>query len=468
MAQTLRATAWAGWAEWEEAYSWLFAIDDAAARRRGVARVAAWRARARLPLAVDATASLVEVGLLEVDEAERGPDGSSERAIALSYAMALTRLVNGIVDPLQQRARASSVARLAAEVGLPASLVEIRHESTHNRLPSVPILRIAADQAMLWLHERYWLSQRAALAERPRQVASCLLRLGGTASKPAAGAAAEAGGVPARRVAACARALCAGLVQPHELGSAILLPMLDSADALPAEVLAEIGGAGGVGAGGEREARVHGVMRRGHWHRLLRRLQRRWPHEYVGGELLLQCAHRLAADGLSGDRAEAAATWASLVLAQRGGGTRAPLRLHASQLVRFVKALSAMPVRAAGKSAEDEASLLAAAARREDCPESAVAAARSLIELRAAAAELRARGLARHAALLGGTDTSAPAGPDRVGTLRAAMLALGAPEASLAEVRDAQGGSQGRAAMVEAPAFKRCKTWSPLPIGASL
>ena len=52
--RSLTVTMWAGWAEWDEAYAWLFAMDDAAARARGVARVATWRSRGRLPLAVEA------------------------------------------------------------------------------------------------------------------------------------------------------------------------------------------------------------------------------------------------------------------------------------------------------------------------------------------------------------------------------------------------------------------------------
>ena len=100
---------WAGWTEWDEAYSWLFAMDDAAARARGVARVATWRSRGRLPLAVEATASLVEAGLAH------SPDGGvvSEHALQLQLAMVITRFVNGVVDPLQQFARAVSVKRLA-------------------------------------------------------------------------------------------------------------------------------------------------------------------------------------------------------------------------------------------------------------------------------------------------------------------------------------------------------------------
>ena len=82
------------------------------------------------------------------------------------YAMALTRLVNGVVDPLQQKAHAASVHQLALEQGLPASLVDVRHECTHNRLPSLPTLRLGAEQALLWL------CIRATLLEstwRPRE-----------------------------------------------------------------------------------------------------------------------------------------------------------------------------------------------------------------------------------------------------------------------------------------------------------
>ena len=107
--RSLTVTMWAGWAEWDETYAWLFAMDDAAARARGVARVATWRSRGRLPLAVEATASLVEAGLAE--SAEGGV--VSEHALQLQLAMVITRFVNGVVDPLQQFARAVSVKRLA-------------------------------------------------------------------------------------------------------------------------------------------------------------------------------------------------------------------------------------------------------------------------------------------------------------------------------------------------------------------
>ena len=93
---------------------------------------------------MDATASIVEIGLLDKQTAGHEASAPSKHACTLMYAMAVTRLVNGITDPLQQAARASSVKHLAQSVGLPPSLVELRHDCTHNRLPSLDRLRVAA------------------------------------------------------------------------------------------------------------------------------------------------------------------------------------------------------------------------------------------------------------------------------------------------------------------------------------
>lgn len=61
-----------------------------------------------------------------------------------SYAAALIRLVNGLVDPLQLGVYARSIAAIATQLGLPAWLVELRHAATHEDLPSLELLRQAA------------------------------------------------------------------------------------------------------------------------------------------------------------------------------------------------------------------------------------------------------------------------------------------------------------------------------------
>ena len=65
------------------------------------------------------------------------------------YAAALIRLVNGLVDPLQVGAYARSIAAIAAQLGLPAWLVELRHAATHEDLPSLELLRDAAREVIL-------------------------------------------------------------------------------------------------------------------------------------------------------------------------------------------------------------------------------------------------------------------------------------------------------------------------------
>jgi ribosomal biogenesis protein LAS1 len=66
------------------------------------------------------------------------------------YSTAIIRLVNGLVDPLQSGVYARSIASIAAQLGLPAWLVEVRHAATHEELPSLEILREAAHEVIFF------------------------------------------------------------------------------------------------------------------------------------------------------------------------------------------------------------------------------------------------------------------------------------------------------------------------------
>ena len=63
-----------------------------------------------------------------------------------SYATAILRLVNGLVDPLQVGTYARPIAAIAQQLGIPLWLVELRHAATHEDLPSLGLLREAARQ----------------------------------------------------------------------------------------------------------------------------------------------------------------------------------------------------------------------------------------------------------------------------------------------------------------------------------
>jgi hypothetical protein len=45
---------------------------------------------------------------------------------------------------------------VAKTIGLPATFVELRHQSTHEQLPSLAKLRTAARKALLWIWDYHW------------------------------------------------------------------------------------------------------------------------------------------------------------------------------------------------------------------------------------------------------------------------------------------------------------------------
>lgn len=115
-------------------------------------RVAIWKNRAqRIPHAVESTASLA---LLFWRESTRT---STIAELRFAYSCAILRSINGLADvSQQQRAVAASVASLCAHLGIPAWLVDIRHEASHNQLPPLPVLRMAATTLIEYYQQVYW------------------------------------------------------------------------------------------------------------------------------------------------------------------------------------------------------------------------------------------------------------------------------------------------------------------------
>ena len=199
-----RCVPWHSWAEWEfvaDAFlrrrrRRLPEKDDdekkkTEKKRRALELVQMWRTRGRVPVAVDAHAQIVELQLMDEElmmkkkkkmmmmKKKNNPhddgDGEdkkketttssqqSESTLRLSYAMTLTRLVNGICDQSQKGKFAVSVQTLATQLDVPRTLVDIRHDSTHNQLPSIQRLRKASEDAIEWLEVKYWERQKQKL-----------------------------------------------------------------------------------------------------------------------------------------------------------------------------------------------------------------------------------------------------------------------------------------------------------------
>lgn len=64
--------------------------------------------------------------------------------------------MTGFCDTVQTSFKKMSMYDMAAELDMPTSFVELRHEATHEDLPSLRRLQMAADQALEWLWQHYW------------------------------------------------------------------------------------------------------------------------------------------------------------------------------------------------------------------------------------------------------------------------------------------------------------------------
>jgi hypothetical protein len=147
-----------------------------------VQRVQGWRCRGRVPLGVDITASLVGIQLHDPGSRASCPGASDHRqpsdsTLASEYALSIIRLVNGISDARQKGKIAASVANHADAAGLHPMLVDIRHEATHNHMPSLHVLRLAASHALSWLADNYWAGQKQHVASSKNAIASSVAEL---------------------------------------------------------------------------------------------------------------------------------------------------------------------------------------------------------------------------------------------------------------------------------------------------
>ncbi|KAI0028295.1 Las1-like-domain-containing protein [Vararia minispora EC-137] len=147
-------TPWASLQELDQLCSWVYADPaDSSAKSLAVQRLSAWRVITALPHALESLSSL----LVAVLEDESRSPSTPALSLRQSYAAAIIRLINGFVDPLQVGVYARSIASIAAQLGLPSWLVELRHAATHEDLPSLELLRDAARESLDWLLHNYFL-----------------------------------------------------------------------------------------------------------------------------------------------------------------------------------------------------------------------------------------------------------------------------------------------------------------------
>lgn len=137
--------------------------------------VAVWKARSaateELPHAIESTALLAQVFWRDQ---LAGRNYTSVSEIRLAYSSAIVRCINGFADSLQQqRFVAAPISALCSQLGIPSWLVDIRHDASHNALPTLPVLRLATTNLLQYLQSEYWMrtcpEMAPADAEQPTE-----------------------------------------------------------------------------------------------------------------------------------------------------------------------------------------------------------------------------------------------------------------------------------------------------------
>lgn len=133
-------------------------FDDSSRILNALDTVTIWKARSHaleaLPHAVESTAALAQVYWR--DQKDRRNVSITE--LRLAYSAAIVRCINGLADALQQqRFVAAPVSMLCGQLGIPSWLVDIRHEASHNALPTLPVLKLATVTLLEYLQSEYWI-----------------------------------------------------------------------------------------------------------------------------------------------------------------------------------------------------------------------------------------------------------------------------------------------------------------------
>ncbi|PHU18164.1 hypothetical protein BC332_13859 [Capsicum chinense] len=156
----LKLVPWLSWDEWNSIRDSLFSTSPASVAF-ALQRISTWRSRGCIPVAVDVTASVIEIQQKDLFfRKDLGGNAlQSEEMLSMLYCMAIMRLVNGVVEKTRKKAEIS-IAEAANAIGIPRMLIDVRHEGSHRDLPSLQLVRVASTKALDWLKSYYWEPQK--------------------------------------------------------------------------------------------------------------------------------------------------------------------------------------------------------------------------------------------------------------------------------------------------------------------
>ncbi|KAG2463483.1 LAS1L protein, partial [Polypterus senegalus] len=149
--------AWINKAEWDQVLEYLY-CQDCNLQKYALERISAWKGRygSSTPIAVESTADLVRCQVIDSCE-QVAPE-----ELVLLYGMALVRFVNLITEP-KQKMMTIPLRRLAREMNIPEWIVNLRHQLTHGRLPTLNWCRKGCEFVLDWLRKEYWSRQLGSI-----------------------------------------------------------------------------------------------------------------------------------------------------------------------------------------------------------------------------------------------------------------------------------------------------------------
>lgn len=174
-------TPWRDDSELQQVCASLYKPTSPTDHAQGIARVQAWKLRGNIPHAVESAGQLFSAAKFHNVTIERQAHDTDPNnavadsfAIRATYTLALSRFVTGFADVGRHRDGAGqTMQEVARGLGLPATFVEIRHEATHEAIPTLDRLQKATTEALHWLYVMYWIRfdaarQRDAAAAAPQ------------------------------------------------------------------------------------------------------------------------------------------------------------------------------------------------------------------------------------------------------------------------------------------------------------
>ena len=134
-----------------------------AAKSRAISLVSLYVQRGNCPHLLASTSLLISASLLDnqslpssISSQSFGTHDRQSDALKCAYAASFGRFVTGLLDGYQSKKHKMSMYSIAKTIGLPSTFVELRHQCTHEDLPSIGRLRKAVQDSLVWLWGGYW------------------------------------------------------------------------------------------------------------------------------------------------------------------------------------------------------------------------------------------------------------------------------------------------------------------------